>query len=84
MAKPTRTPEQRIAALEAKLAKAKDDARKKRTRNLIEVGAMLEPLGDRVRALTTEQRATFIKATLVHFDRLAGIHQGEAKRSPSE
>jgi hypothetical protein len=33
------------------LAKAKADERKQRTR-LIEVGAMLEPLGERVAALT--------------------------------
>jgi hypothetical protein len=46
----TKTPSQRIALLEAKLARAKADERKQRTRWLIEVGAMLKPLGERVAA----------------------------------
>jgi hypothetical protein len=46
----TKTPSQRIALLEAKKGRAKADERKQRTRRLIEVGAMLEPLGERVAA----------------------------------
>jgi hypothetical protein len=55
---------QRIALLGAKLARAKADERKQRTRRLIEVGAMLEPLGERVAALTAEQRKYFISRVL--------------------
>jgi hypothetical protein len=59
----TKTPSQRIALLEAKLASQADE-RKQRTRRLIEVGAMLEPLGERVAALTAEQRKYFISRVL--------------------
>jgi len=85
----TRTPRQRIAVLEAKLARAKADERKQRTRRLIEVGAMLEPLGERVAALTAEQRKYFIGRVVANFEALAGTrvtqqgqgtnqHQGDA------
>lgn len=85
----TKTPSQRIALLEAKLARAKADERKQRTRRLIEIGAMLEPLGERVAALTPEQRKYFINRVLGNFEALAGIrvaqqsqgtnqHQGDA------
>jgi hypothetical protein len=46
----TKTPSQRICPARRKLARAKADERKQRTRRLIEVGAMLEPLGERVAA----------------------------------
>lgn len=65
-----RTPEQTIAALEAKLARAKDKQRKERTRRLIQIGAMLEPLGEKVEALTPEQRAHFVRRALANFDKL--------------
>ena len=68
----TKTPSQRIALLEAKLARAKADERKQRTRRLIEVGAMLEPLGERVAALTAEQRKYFISRVLANWDALMG------------
>jgi len=76
----TTTPRQRIAVLEAKLARAKADERKQRTRRLIEVGAMLEPLGERVAALTAEQRKYFIGRVLANWDALMGTkgsHQGQ-------
>jgi hypothetical protein len=77
----TKTPSQRIALLEAKRAKA--DERKQRTRRLIEVGAMLEPLGERVAALTAEQRKYFISRVLANWEALMGTkgnnqHQGDA------
>jgi hypothetical protein len=79
----TKTPSQRIALLEAKLARAKADERKQRTRRLIEVGAMLEPLGERVAALTAEQRKYFISRVLANWEALMGTkgnnqHQGDA------
>jgi hypothetical protein len=82
----TKTPSQRIALLEAKLARAKADERKQRTRRLIEVGAMLEPLGERA-ALTAEQRKYFISRVLANWEALMGTkgnnqHQGDA-RGPS-
>jgi len=76
----TKTPSQRIALLEAKLARAKADERKQRTRRLIEVGAMLEPLGERVAALTAEQRKYFISRVLANWEALMGTkgsHQGQ-------
>jgi hypothetical protein len=78
-----KTPSQRIALLEAKLARAKADERKQRTRRLIEVGAMLEPLGERVAALTAEQRKYFISRVLANWEALMGTkgnnqHQGDA------
>jgi hypothetical protein len=80
----TKTPSQRIALLEAKLARAKADERKQRTRRLIEGGAMLEnPLGERVAALTAEQRKYFISRVLANWEALMGTkgnnqHQGDA------
>jgi hypothetical protein len=79
----TKTPSQRIALLEAKLARAKADERKQRTRRLIEVGAMLEPLGERVAALTAEQRKYFISRVLANWEALMeprgnNQHQGDA------
>jgi hypothetical protein len=58
------------------------DERKQRTR-LIEVGAMLEPLGERVAALTAEQRKYFISRVLANWEALMGTkgnnqHQGDA------
>jgi hypothetical protein len=81
----TKTPSQRIALLEAKLARAKADERKQRTRRLIEVGAMLEPLGERVAALTAEQRKYFISRVLANWEALMGTkgnnqHQGDARK----
>jgi hypothetical protein len=85
----TKTPSQRIALLEAKLARAKADERKQRTRGLIEVGAMLKPLGERVAALTAEQRKYFISRVLANWEALMGTkgnnqHQGDVrKKCPS-
>jgi hypothetical protein len=79
-----KTPSQRIALLEAKLARARIcDERKQRTRRLIEVGAMLEPLGERVAALTAEQRKYFTSRVLANWEALMGTrgnnqHQGDA------
>jgi hypothetical protein len=83
----TKTPSQRIALLEAKLARAKADERKQRTRRLIEVGAMLEPLGERVAALTAEQRKYFISRG-TNWEALMKTkgnnqHQGDAQECPS-
>jgi hypothetical protein len=75
---------QRIALLKQKLARAKADERKQRfPRRLIEVGAMLEPLGERVAALTAEQRKYFISRVLANWEALMGTkgnnqHQGDA------
>jgi hypothetical protein len=78
-----KTPSQRIALLEAKLAKPRADERKNLTRRLIEVGAMLEPLGERAAALTAEQREIFHQSVLANWetlDRTKGNnqHQGDA------
>lgn len=73
-----RTPEQRIATLEAQLAKAKEQQRKARTRELIQLGAMVEKLGPKLRTLTDQQRKRFIERTLEHFDKLAGVSHGNA------
>jgi hypothetical protein len=79
-----KTPSQRIALLEAKLARAKADERKQRTRRLIEVGAMLEPLGERVAALTAEQSGNISSVrVLANWEALMGTkgnnqHQGDA------
>jgi hypothetical protein len=78
-----KTPSQRIACSKRKLARAKADERKQRTRRLIEVGAMLEPLGERVAALTAEQRKYFISRVLANWEALMGTkgnnqHQGDA------
>lgn len=85
-----KTPEQRIASLEAQLAKAKEQQRKARTRELIQLGAMLEQLGPKVRELTDAERKLFIVRTLQAFDALVGRpkqdqrseHQGEANAQP--
>ena len=81
-----KTPEQRIATLEAQLAKAKEQQRKARTRELIQLGAMLEQLGPKVRELTDAERKMFITRTLQAFDALVGRpkqeHQGEANAQP--
>jgi hypothetical protein len=61
-----KTPSQRIALLEAKLARARRLERKQRTRRLIGRWAMLEPLGERVAALTAEQRKYFISRVLAN------------------
>jgi hypothetical protein len=77
----TKIPSQRIACSK-RLARAKADERKQRTRRLIEVGAMLEPLGERVAALTAEQRKYFISRVLANWEALMGTknnqHQGDA------
>lgn len=67
-----KTPEQRIATLEAQLAKAKEQQRKARTRELIQLGAMVEKLGPALRSLTDAERQRFITNTLRQFDALAG------------
>lgn len=54
-----KTPEQTIAALEAKLARAKEAARKVRTRRLIQVGAFFEPYLTEWEALTDDERRAY-------------------------
>lgn len=70
---PRKTPEQQIADLEAKLARAKEQQRKQRTRELIQLGAMLEPLREKLFALTPEQRALFVRSVERNFDRLTTL-----------
>lgn len=81
-----KTPEQRIATLEAQLAKAKEQQRKARTRELIQLGAMVEKLGPGLRSLTDAERQRFIANTLQQFWALVGRplrqHQGEANAQP--
>lgn len=54
-----KTHEQTIATLEAKLARAKEAARKARTRRLIQAGAHFEPFLSEWEALTDDQRKAF-------------------------
>jgi hypothetical protein len=70
--------------LEAKLAKTKADERKQRTRRLIEMGAM-EPLGERVAALTAERTEIFHQSSAGQLGSLDGNkgnnqHQGVRKQ----
>lgn len=53
------TPAQKIAALEAQLAKAKDEARRLRTRRLIQAGAVFEPVLDEWESLDEITRRNF-------------------------
>lgn len=60
-----KTSEQKIADLEAKLARAKAEARRKRTRRLIQAGAFFEPFLSEWEALPETHRrniATAIRA----------------------
>jgi hypothetical protein len=68
----TKTQANALPLLEAKLARAKADERKQRTRRLIEVGAMLEPTRRTVAALTAEQRKYFISRVLANWEALMG------------
>lgn len=52
-----RTPEQKIAELQSKLARAKEQERKERTRRLIRAGVMFEPVARIVQKLPVEQQA---------------------------
>ncbi len=74
-----KTHEQQIAALEAKLARAKEAARKARTRRLIQAGASFEPFLSEWEALPDAQRKMFAaqlgKAVRAHV-------QGEANAKP--
>lgn len=58
----SKTPEQRIAHLEAQLARAKEEARKKRTRRLIQAGAAFEPVLDEWESLDDTTRRNFTTA----------------------
>jgi hypothetical protein len=78
----TKTPSQRIALLEAKLSQGRR-TQATNTAAHPEVGAMLEPLGERVAALTAEQRKYFISPVLANWKALMGTkgnnqHQGDA------
>lgn len=53
------TPAQKIAAREAQLAKAKDEARRLRTRRLIQAGAVFEPVLDEWESLDEITRRNF-------------------------
>lgn len=76
-----KTIEQRIATLEARLARAKEQARKARTRELIQLGAMLEPLREKLFALTPEQRAAVAKTIIDNFDKLAAMSGAASTRA---
>lgn len=67
-----RTVEQQLAAAEARVAQLKERKRKERTRELIQLGAMVEKLGPGLRSLTDSERKIFIARTLKAFDALAG------------
>jgi len=54
-----KTPAQKIAALEAQLARAKDEARRLRTRRLIQAGAVFEPVLDEWESLDEITRRNF-------------------------
>jgi hypothetical protein len=75
-----------LPLLEAKLARAKADERKQRNTAAHRSGAMLEPLGERVAALTAEQRKYFISRVLANWEALMGTkgnnqHQGMRKKN---
>lgn len=56
-----RTPEQRIADLQMQLARAKKEARAKRTRRLITIGAITEKLGEVLLTMSKEERDYCLK-----------------------
>ena len=56
-----KTPDQVIADLTAKLARAKDAARKQRTRRLIQLGASFDGIAEDWQRLTDDQRATLVR-----------------------
>ena len=74
-----KTPEQRIADLEAQLARAKEQARKQRTRRLIQAGAFFEPFLSEWEALP---EATRWKISEQVGARVRGMGQGEAPAQP--
>lgn len=67
-----RTAEQRIASLEAKLAREKKRARAQRTRRLIENGAIFEKAAELIRTLPLEVQKNAFKQLAANAEIYAG------------
>jgi len=79
-----RTAEQRIASLEAKLAREKKRARAQRTRRLIENGAIFEKAAELIRTLPLEVQKNAFKQLAANAEKMAAIivsqiNPGDAK-----